>query len=388
MHEESSRIHDVFLSYSSKDKTWADAACAVLERHGVRCWIAPRDITPGEEWGAAIIRGINGSRIMVLIFSGHANDSGQVRREVERAISQGMTVLPVRIEDVRPEGAMEYALGNTHWLDAFTPPVERQFGLLARSVKTLLGHDVESATAPAAAKPAEVTGDEPARTKANPPVEPADATESRQPRASWPIAVAVSVIGLVALAVIMVTIQTRNGETRTTVSGDASTKAGRAESRPGPLDSPPGSERQNRVQTPSTPPTGIDAADAGQARQGSDKPMTRTRTGLQYRDLQEGTGERPHAGQTCVVHYTGWLWENNEKGKKFDSSRDRGRPLSFPVGEGRVIKGWDEGVATMKAGGKRELIIPSNLAYGAKGAGNAIPPHSTLFFEVELVEVR
>ena len=149
MREESSRTHDVFLSYSSKDKTWADAACAVLERHRVRCWIAPRDITPGDEWGAAIIKGLNGSRIMVLIFSGHANASGQVRREVERAISQGMTVLPVRIEDVRPEGAMEYALGNRHWLDAFTPPVERQLELLARSVKTLLANDVESVAAPA-----------------------------------------------------------------------------------------------------------------------------------------------------------------------------------------------------------------------------------------------
>ena len=148
MREESSRPHDVFLSYSSKDKTWADAACAVLERQRIRCWIAPRDITPGDEWGAAIIKGLNGSRIMVLIFSGHANASGQVRREVERAISQGMTVLPVRIEDVRPEGAMEYALGNRHWLDAFTPPVERQLEMLARSVKTLLGNDVESARPP------------------------------------------------------------------------------------------------------------------------------------------------------------------------------------------------------------------------------------------------
>ncbi len=143
MREETNRTHDVFLSHSSKDKTWADAACAVLERHHIRCWIAPRDITPGDEWGAAIIKGLNGSRLMVLIFSGHANTSGQVRREVERAISQGMTVLPVRVEDVRPEGAMEFALSNRHWLDAFTPPVERQLELLARSVKTLLADDHE-----------------------------------------------------------------------------------------------------------------------------------------------------------------------------------------------------------------------------------------------------
>ena len=147
MRKESSRTHDVFLSYSSQDKTWADSACAVLERHRVRCWIAPRDITPGDEWGAAIIKGLNGSRMMVLIFSGHANASEQVRREVERAISQGMTVLPVRVEDVLPEGSMEFALGNRHWLDAFTPPVERKLELLARSVKTLLGNEVEPVAA-------------------------------------------------------------------------------------------------------------------------------------------------------------------------------------------------------------------------------------------------
>jgi hypothetical protein len=140
MDEGSSRTHDVFLSYSSHDKTWADAACAVLEGDRIRCWIAPRDITPGEEWGAAIIKGINGSRIMVLIFSGHANASGQVRREVERAISQGTTVLAMRVEDVRPAGSMEFALSNTHWLDAFTPPVERSLGKLARSVQTLLAN--------------------------------------------------------------------------------------------------------------------------------------------------------------------------------------------------------------------------------------------------------
>jgi formylglycine-generating enzyme required for sulfatase activity len=157
MSEESSPTHDVFVSYSSKDKNWADAACAVLERHRVRCWIAPRDITPGDEWGAAIVKGIHGSRMMVLIFSGNANNSGQVRREVERAISRGMNILPVRIEDVRPAGAMEYALGNMHWLDAFTPPVKQQLEVLARSVQTLLGRDGEpaAASAPAPARPKE-----------------------------------------------------------------------------------------------------------------------------------------------------------------------------------------------------------------------------------------
>jgi uncharacterized protein (TIGR03067 family) len=150
MSGERQSTHDVFISYSSKDKKWADAACAVLEKHRVRCWIAPRDITPGTEWGAAIISGMDASRIMVLIFSTHANESAQVRREVERAISKGLVVLPFRVENINPAGAMEYALGNTHWLDGFTKPVERQFDLLARSVESLLSRVPEEVAEPPA----------------------------------------------------------------------------------------------------------------------------------------------------------------------------------------------------------------------------------------------
>jgi peptidylprolyl isomerase len=119
-----------------------------------------------------------------------------------------------------------------------------------------------------------------------------------------------------------------------------------------------------------------------------EKKMTKTESGLQYRDVKEGTGEKPKKGQTCVVHYTGWLWVDDAKGRKFDSSKDRGEPFDFPVGQGRVIKGWDEGVAGMKVGGKRELIIPPDLGYGSRGAGGVIPPNATLFFEVELLELR
>jgi peptidylprolyl isomerase len=116
--------------------------------------------------------------------------------------------------------------------------------------------------------------------------------------------------------------------------------------------------------------------------------FTKTPSGLQYADTKEGSGASPQTGQTVRVHYTGWLYENGAKGKKFDSSRDRGQPFEFPIGEGRVIKGWDEGVATMKPGGKRLLLIPPDLAYGDRGAGGVIPPNATLLFDVELLGVK
>ena len=116
--------------------------------------------------------------------------------------------------------------------------------------------------------------------------------------------------------------------------------------------------------------------------------MNETKSGLQFEDTVVGTGASPATGQTCVMHYTGWLYENGQKGKKFDSSVDRGQPFEFPIGTGRVIPGWDEGVATMKVGGKRALIIPPSLGYGARGAGGVIPPNATLIFEVELLEVK
>jgi len=116
--------------------------------------------------------------------------------------------------------------------------------------------------------------------------------------------------------------------------------------------------------------------------------MTTTASGLQIEDTTIGTGATPHAGQICVMHYTGWLYENGVKGKKFDSSLDRGQPFEFPIGMGHVIKGWDEGVATMQVGGKRTLIIPPELGYGARGAGGVIPPNATLMFDVELLGVK
>ena len=112
--------------------------------------------------------------------------------------------------------------------------------------------------------------------------------------------------------------------------------------------------------------------------------FTTTDSGLKYYDFVEGDGDTPAEGQTVVVHYTGWL----EDGTKFDSSLDRGQPFSFPLGQGAVIVGWDEGVATMKVGGKRQLVIPAELGYGEAGAGDTIPPGATLVFEVELLEIQ
>jgi peptidylprolyl isomerase len=111
-------------------------------------------------------------------------------------------------------------------------------------------------------------------------------------------------------------------------------------------------------------------------------------TTLQIKDIKVGTGASPKLGQTAVVHYTGWLYENGVKGKKFDSSVDRGQPFEFAIGQRKVIAGWDQGVASMKIGGKRTLIIPPNLGYGASGAGGLIPPNSTLIFDIELLGLR
>ncbi|MCX5744550.1 MAG: FKBP-type peptidyl-prolyl cis-trans isomerase [Proteobacteria bacterium] len=117
--------------------------------------------------------------------------------------------------------------------------------------------------------------------------------------------------------------------------------------------------------------------------------MNTTASGLQFEDTVVGTGASPVKGQTCVMHYTGWLWTDNAKGKKFDSSHDRNEPFTFAIGVRQVIGGWDEGVASMKVGGKRTLLIPPALGYGAKGVGNGlIPGNATLCFEVELLGVK
>jgi hypothetical protein len=133
--------HDVFISYSSKDKPVADAVCAGLEGRGIRCWAAPRDILPGMDWGAAIIDAITGAKVMVLIFSGNANASQQIKREVERAVAKSVKILPFRIEDVPMSKSLEYFISTPHWLDALTQPLEGHIARLADTVRLLVARD-------------------------------------------------------------------------------------------------------------------------------------------------------------------------------------------------------------------------------------------------------
>ena len=142
--------HDVFISYASQDKAAADAVCAVLEREGIRCWIAPRDVLPGKDWSESIIDAINASRAIVLVYSRNANESAAVKREVERAVNRGLAVVPLRIQDVPPSKALEFFISTSHWMDALTPPLEAHLMRLAGVLKHLL-HG-EEAPAPVAPK--------------------------------------------------------------------------------------------------------------------------------------------------------------------------------------------------------------------------------------------
>jgi hypothetical protein len=127
----------VFISYSSRDKLVADQVCRGLEASGLRCWIAPRDIMAGTEWGGAIIDAISKADVMVLVFSSHANESSQIKREVERAVAKNVRIVPFRIEDVPPSRTLEYFVSTSHWLDAFTEPLETHVGKLVETIRLL-----------------------------------------------------------------------------------------------------------------------------------------------------------------------------------------------------------------------------------------------------------
>ena len=139
--------HDVFISYSNKDKPTADAVCAALEANGIRCWIAPRDILPGSDWGEAIIDAIHGCRAMLLIFSSNSNASAQIKREVERSVNAGIPVVPFRIEDVMPSKTLEYFISTQHWLDALTPPMEQHLHYLVNTMRAILAQKPDGSEA-------------------------------------------------------------------------------------------------------------------------------------------------------------------------------------------------------------------------------------------------
>ena len=173
--------HDVFLSYSAKDKPVADAVCHALEAAGIRAWMAPRDITPGATWAGAIMQAIASSRVMIVIFSSASNMSDQVLREVERAVGKGVTIIPFRIEDVRPSDAMEYFLGTPHWLDAFTPPLEQHIHRLVDGARRNLGLPGPRVVVGAPGDSAQTVGATPADGAPAAPPPSAAARASRQP---------------------------------------------------------------------------------------------------------------------------------------------------------------------------------------------------------------
>jgi hypothetical protein len=180
--------HDVFISYSTQDKPTADAACAALERGGIRVWMAPRDVEPGADWGEAIVDAIAAARVMVLVLSARSNDSPQVRREVQHAFEHDATVIPLRVEDVTPRRALQYYLGSVHWLDALTPPLEAHLARLVERVRGLL------------ASSAGARSDTPAEARAPEAARRAGRARRRPVMVAAAVAVALTIAGLAAYA--------------------------------------------------------------------------------------------------------------------------------------------------------------------------------------------
>ena len=191
-HPQGVPVHDVFVSYSTRDKPVADALVSRLEQAGVRCWVAPRDILPGMVWGEAIIHAIATTRLMVVILSGEANASRHVLREVERAVASDVVVVPFRIDGVEPTGAMAYFLASEHWLDAMTPPLDAHIARLVEVCQALLGTSLDASASSA------------------PPVEtaaaPATDVTARPRRVRRRLVVALSAAGVVLLAALGVSL--------------------------------------------------------------------------------------------------------------------------------------------------------------------------------------
>jgi hypothetical protein len=192
--------HDVFICHSSKDKAIADAACATLEQRGIRCWVAPRDVMPGASWAASIVSAIEGSKLMLLIFSENANESPQIEREIERAVDHRVPIVPFRVADILPTEALEYFISTSHWLDAYSPPIDRHYQTLADKIETILATQPHLAGQGAAdASPAAP----PHHYEPPPPPPPPVAARGSGP---WPmlLAVVVAVLAIGALLAVVV----------------------------------------------------------------------------------------------------------------------------------------------------------------------------------------
>ena len=193
--------HDVFISYAHQDRTVANAVCATLEAHGIRCWIAPRDILPGSDWGAAIIDAIQEAKALVLIFSSNSNDSDQIKREIERTVHQGIAVIPFRIEDVLPNKTLEYFISTQHWLDALTPPLEDHMAHLAETIAVLLEKKSAKDKPPPAGGEAPAPSQPPSHPEVKPPEAGASSILASAPPRQIPWIPLIAVVGLLLIVV-------------------------------------------------------------------------------------------------------------------------------------------------------------------------------------------
>jgi tetratricopeptide (TPR) repeat protein len=194
--------HDIFISYAHQDRTIANAVCATLEAHGIRCWIAPRDILPGSDWGAAIIDAIQEAKALVLIFSSNSNDSDQIKREIERTVHQGTAVIPFRIEDVLPNKTLEYFISTQHWLDALTPPLEDHMAHLAETITVLLEKKVGKEKPLPAAGEAPALSPPPTQPEVKAPEERSSAILASAPPRHIPWIPLISILGFLLVLVV------------------------------------------------------------------------------------------------------------------------------------------------------------------------------------------
>jgi len=242
---------DVFISHASKDKTIANAVCARLEAAGIRCWIAPRDIVAGTPYGEAIIDAIQAAKVMVLVFSSSANASAQIPKEIERAVSNGVAILPFRIEDVAPGKSLDYFIGSVHWLDAMTPPMEQHLDNLAATVHKLLPGLADRKGHPVPPVPVPVP---------TPVSTPVSQLPPPPPSKTLLLVVAGAIV-LAALVLIVVFLRhpETNSETQT---NPVTTETSAASSNSNPGSNPVQAGNQSRPASRTVPPTTSDASRA------------------------------------------------------------------------------------------------------------------------------